>query len=325
MSPQTSNLIQGELLLGVGFIVTIKITLGSTIQTACRLFLAGSIATIYCLCIINICPQDIYFAVGATNVLVFIIFYTDLPTIVRRFSILPTCIILLQWFVKSDINTIYILHLWLSLSTGALLAIFISCIPLPVFPTAYRELIIRMKFITRQIRREITAILLLISQYHNIRLNDNLNDEIDRKESHSDDDFLHHSTSFENLKDDYLLKSDIQDLDLLVNEELKEIERALEEISYEPYFIFLNIFHFIPFLKKSLTLQSRLKIWTTSLASLQRTITGMLALDHHHHGFAGQRQLINVNYYFSSYTKKNRTFFFSLKYFSQYLYFLIRY
>jgi hypothetical protein len=275
---------------------------------------------------VNFFPKDIYFAVGATNFFVLIIVYTDLPTTVRRYSMLPTCIILLQWFKKPHINTIYVLHIWASLLIGAILAIIVSCIPLPLLPTAYRELTMRMKFIARQIRCEITAIVLLISEYHNVHLSDNNNYEINRKKyknnikndneieipinSYCEDDFSNHSTSFENLKDDYLLKSDIQDLHLLVNEELKEIERALTEISYEPYFILLNllnllrnIFRYIPFFRKFIqkpsTLQSRLEVWTTGLASLQRTITGVLSLDHHHHVFVGQRQLINVKYYFS--------------------------
>jgi hypothetical protein len=189
----------------------------------------------------------------------------------------------------------------------------------------------RMKFIARQIRCEITAIVLLISEYHNVHLSDNYNNEINRKKyknnindeneiempknSYHEDDFTNHSTSFENLKDDYLLKSDIQDLHLLVNEELKEIERALTEISYEPYFILLkllnllrNIFRHIPFFRKFIqkpsTLESRLEVWAIGFASLQRTITGMLSLDHHHHAFVGQRQLINVKYYFPFFFSK---------------------
>jgi hypothetical protein len=296
---------------------------------------------------VNFFPKDIYFAVGATNFFVLIIVYTDLPTTVRRYSMLPTCIILLQWFKKPHINTIYVLHIWASLLIGATLAIIVSCIPLPLLPTAYRELTMRMKFIARQIRCEITAIVLLISEYHNVHLSDNNNYEINRKKyknnikndneieipinSYCEDDFSNHSTSFENLKDDYLLKSDIQDLHLLVNEELKEIERALTEISYEPYFILLNllnllrnIFRYIPFFRKFIqkpsTLQSRLEVWATGLASLQRTITGVLSLDHHHHAFVGQRQLINVKYYF--FFRKivqNRIDYF----FRQYLFFLI--
>ncbi|CAF4857452.1 unnamed protein product, partial [Rotaria magnacalcarata] len=39
-------------------------------------------------------------------------------------------------------------------------------------------------------------------------------------------------------------------------------------------------------------------IWTTSLAAIQRTITGLLTLDHHHRAFVGQRQLINVSFLF---------------------------
>ncbi len=307
-------MLQGELLLGVGFIVAIQNTLGATIRSASRLFLAGAISTIYCLCIVNFIRKDIYFAIGATNIFVLIIVYTDLPTIVRRYSILPTCIILLQWFTKPHIDTIYILHLWTSASLGALLAIIVSCIPFPFIPTAYRELTMRMKFLARQTRREITAIVLLISEYHNVHTSESQNnpnnkDEIDMpKNSYSEDDLYNYSTSFENLKDNYLLKSDIQDLHTLVNEELKQIERALIEISYEPYFIVLkllnlirNIFSRIPFLKKFIrkpsTLQTCLHIWTTSFVSLQRTITGILTLDQHHHAFVDQRQLINVKYH----------------------------
>jgi len=270
---------------------------------------------------VNFFPKDIYFAVGATNFFVLIIVYTDLPTTVRRYSMLPTCIILLQWFTKPHINTIYVLDIWTSLSIGATLAIIVSCIPLPLLPTAYRELTMRMKFIARQIRCEITAIVLLISEYHNVHLSDNNNYEINRKKyknnlkndneieipinSYCEDDFSNHSTSFENLKDDYLLKSDIQDLHLLVNEEIKHMQRALTEISFEPYFILLfvlnlikDIFRYIPFVKKIIkkpsTLQTRLEVWATCFASLHRTITGMLSLDHHHHAFVGQRRLINV-------------------------------
>jgi len=305
--------------LGVGFIVAIQNTLGATIRAATRFFLAGAISTIYCLCIVNFIPRNIYFAVGATNIFVLLIVYTDLPTIVRRYSILPTCIILLQWFKNSHIDTIFILHLWASASIGAALAITVSCIPFPLVPTAYRELTMRMKFLARQTRREITAIVLLISEYHNVHSSENPeinrkkdpsnDDEIDMpRNSYREDDLYNHSTSFENLKDDHLLKSDIQDLHSLVNEELKQIERALTEISYEPYFILLkllnlirNCFSDIPllkkFIKKPSNLQKRLQIWATGFASLQRTITGILSLDHHHRAFVGQRQLINVRYH----------------------------
>ncbi|UJR33996.1 hypothetical protein I4U23_021411 [Adineta vaga] len=320
LSPITSKAVQGQLLLGVGFIVAIKSTLGATIQTACRIYLAGGIAAIYCLFIVQTFPQDIYVAVGATNIFVLIIVYTDLPVTVRRFSILPACIILLQWYNKSYINTIYILHTWASLSIGGSLAVIVSCLPLPLLPTAYRELTIRMKFIAGQIRREISATVLLISEYHNVHLRDNYNFEIDRHKSENnlqneneillptnsyrDDDLYDYSTSFENLKDDHLLKSDIQDLHLLVHEEIKRMQRTLTEISFEPYFLFLKISNFlrnllrsIPCLKKSInkpsTLEKRLEVWATCFASLQRTMTGMLSLDHHH-AFVGQRQLINA-------------------------------
>jgi hypothetical protein len=323
--PTTSKLIQGQILLGVGFITATKSTLGATIQTACRLFLAGGIATIYCLVIVNFFPRDIYFAVGSTNVFVLLIMYTDLPITVRRFSIVQTCIVLLQWFNKSHINTFYILQAWASLSMGGTFAIIVACIPFPLVPTAHRELTIRMKLIARQIRREIMAIVLLISEYHNIHLRDNDDYEINRKRnksnvnaddeieipknSYTEDDLYDHSTSFENLKDDHLLESDIQDLHSLVNEEVKRMERALTEISYEPYFILLKLRNFIrtifrripfckKFVKKPSTRQTRLEVWATSFVSLQRTITGMLLLDHHHRAFVGQRPLIDVRCFF---------------------------
>ena len=282
----------------------------------------------------NCFSKDIYFAVGATNIFVLLIVYTDLPVTVRRFSILPTCITLLQWYRKPHIDTRYVLHTWASLSLGGTIAIIISCIPLPLLPTAYRELTMRMRFIAQQIRREITATILLISEYHNVHLSDNYDYEIDQirhksntnnedgietlPNSYHEDDFTDHSTSFENLKDDHLLKSDIQDLHLLVNEEIKHMQRALTEISFEPYFILLSLLNllrticrYIPFVKKFIkkpsTLQSRLEVWATCFASLQRTITGMLSLDHHHHVFVGQRQLINVRDFFEFSLKLENT------------------
>jgi hypothetical protein len=182
-----------------------------------------------------------------------------------------------------------------------------------------------MRFIAQQTRREITAIVLLISEYHNVHLSDNYNYELNKTKlenktneddgieiptnSYREDDIYNRSTSFENLKDDHLLKSDIEDLHSLVNDELKQMQRALPEISFEPYFILLKLLNlirkvlrYIPFLKKFIrkpsTLQSRLAVWTTGFVSLQRTVTGMLSLDHHHHAFVGQRQLINVNFVF---------------------------
>ncbi|CAF3118560.1 unnamed protein product [Rotaria sp. Silwood2] len=323
LSPITSNFIQGQLLLGVSFIVAIKSTVGATVQTAIRLFLAGAISAIYCLFIINYCPRNIYYGVAATNVLVLLIVYTDLPIIVRRFSIVPTCIILLQWFGKPDINNFFVLQIWASLTIGAILAVIVTCIPLPAIPTAYRELTMRMRFIVRQTRREITAIVLLISEYHNIHLSDehdyqtkrnnqkkNTSDDNDDgteipANSYREDDIYYYSSSLEDLKDDHLLISDIQDLHSLVNEELKKMQRALTEIPYEPYFILLKLLNLIrkflrhiPFIKKFIrtksTLQTRLSIWATSFASIQRTITGLLTLDHHHRAFVGQRQLINA-------------------------------
>ncbi|CAF3765212.1 unnamed protein product [Rotaria sp. Silwood1] len=468
LSPVTSQSIQGQLLFGISFIVAIKSTLGATIQTAIRLFFAGAIATIYCLLIINFCPRNVYFAIGATNILVLLIVYTDLPVTVRRFTIIPTCIILLQWFTKSHINTFFVLQIWTSLTIGATLAVIVTCIPLPAIPTAYRELTMRMRFIARQTRREITAIVLLISEYHNTHLNDeydyrinenkektnnsnnndndngiempsnsyredvfylrstsledlkddhllksdiqdlhsivndevkqmqralneisyepyfillkllnpvivtciplpviptayreltmrmrfiarqtrreitaialliaeyhntHLNDEYDYRinenkektnnsndndngiempsNSYREDNFYLCSTSLEDLKDDHLLKSDIQDLHSIVNDEVKQMQRALNEISYEPYFILLKLLNrirkclrHIPFIKKFIktnsTLETRLSVWTTSFAAIQRQITELLTLEQHHRAFVGQRQLINVSFF----------------------------
>ncbi|UJR13372.1 hypothetical protein I4U23_000389 [Adineta vaga] len=321
--PKTSFSIKGQLLLGVSFIVAIKSTLGATIQSAIRLYLGGAIATVYCLFIINFLPRDVYFAVGATNVLVLCIVYTDLPVIVRRFSIVPTCIILIQWWSKPNINSWFVLQIWASLSIGSTLAVLVTCIPIPVVPTAYRELTMRMRFIARQTRREITAIVLLISEFHNTHLMEgygqemrNMNKKMSLTDEHDngieipsktnrEDDIHHRSTSFEDLRDDHLLKSDIKDLYSLVNDELKQMQRALTEISYEPYFILLKLLNLIrrllrhiPYIKRFVgttsTLQTRLTIWTKGLASIQRAIAAMLFLDHHHHAFVGQRQLINA-------------------------------
>ncbi len=255
-----------------------------------------------------------------------LIVYTDLPITVRRFTIIPTCILLLQWFGKPHINTFFALQIMTSLTAGSTLAVIVTCIPLPVVPTAFRELKMRMRFIARQTRREITAIVLLISEYHNKHLSDANDYEMNRrkqknttsddndngiempKNSYRDDDLYHQSTSFDDLRDDQLLKSDIEDLHSLVNDELKQMQRALGEISYEPYFILLKILNLIrrllrhiPFIKKYIkttsTLQTRLSVWSTGLASIQRTISGMLTLDHQHHAFVGQRQLINVSFF----------------------------
>jgi hypothetical protein len=322
LSPVSSKSIHGQLLIGVGFIVAIKSTLGATIQTASRLFLGGAISSVYCLVIVNFFHSDIYIGVGATNIFVLLIVYTDLPITVRRFSIVPTCIILLQWFSKPLVNTQYVLQIWAALTIGGALAIVMSCIPLPVVPTAHRELVMRMRFIARQVRREITAIVLLISEYHNVHLSDSCNYTNQRSKTtnsiaedepiempcnaYREDDLYNHSTSFENLRDDHLLKSDIQDLHALVNDELTQMRRALTEITFEPYFLLIQLSNAIrivlrtmPCLKRFVrcpsTLEARLDIWTTCFASLQRTITGMLSLDHHHHAFVGQRQLINVS------------------------------
>ncbi|CAF0895167.1 unnamed protein product [Adineta ricciae] len=321
--PQTSFSIKGQLLLGVSFIVAIKSTLGATIQSATRLYLGGAIATVYCLLVINFLPNNVYYSVGATNVLVLLIVYTDLPVTVRRFSIVPTCIILIQWWSKPNIDTSFALQIWASLSIGSTLAVLVTCIPLLVVPTAYRELTMRMRFIARQTRREITAIVLLISEFHNTHLMEGYGHELRAKskkmsitEEHDngieilnnsfrDEEIRSHSASFEDLRDDHLLKSDIQDLHSLVNDELKQMQRALTEISHEPYFILLKLLNLIrrigrhiPFIKRFVkpasTLQARLAIWTTGLASIQRAITAMLVLDHHHHAFVGQRQLINA-------------------------------
>jgi len=304
-----------------------KSTLGATIQSAIRLFLGGTIAATYCLPIVKYCPRNIYFAIGATTILVLLIVYTDLPVTVRRFTIVPTCIILLQWFSKPHINTFFVLQILLSLTIGSTLAVLVTCIPLPVVPTAFRELTMRMRFIARQTRREITAIVLLISEYHHKNVSDVYDHEISEKrqktdvsddndngiempkDSYRDDGTFHRSNSFQDLKDDHLLKSDIHDLHSLVNDELKQMQRALGEISYEPYFILLKILNLIrrllrhiPFIKKHIkktsTLQTRLSVWSTGLASIQRTVSGMLILDHHHHAFVGQRPLINVGFFF---------------------------
>ncbi|CAF4256066.1 unnamed protein product [Rotaria sordida] len=85
---------QDQLLLDVSLIVAITNTLGATIQTGIRLFVAGAISATYCLLIVNICPRYVYYGVGASNILVLLIVHTDLPITVRRFSIVPTCIIL---------------------------------------------------------------------------------------------------------------------------------------------------------------------------------------------------------------------------------------
>lgn len=273
---------------------------------------------------INTVPKDIYYSVGATILLVFLIVYTDLPVTVRRFTIVPTCIILLQWFnpEKKYINSFFVLRILILMTTGSSLAVLVTCIPFPLVGTAYRELLMRMRFIARQTRREITAIVLLISEYHNTHAMDfefhnreksktNSTDDNDngiemRRNSSFNETSMRPSTSFEDLRDDHLLKSDIQDLHSLVNDELKQMQRALGEISYEPYFIVLNLFdrikrilRHIPLIKKCIgpdsTLENRLTVWTTGLASIQRTISGMLLLDHHHHAFVGQRQLINVS------------------------------
>ena len=301
--------------------------MGATIQSAIRLILGGFIGAIYCLLVINTVPRDIYYAVGATILLVFLIVYTDLPVTVRRFTIVPTCIILLQWFnpEKKYIDSLFVLRIFVIMVTGASLAVLVTCIPLPAVPTAYRELLLRMRFIARQTRREITAIVLLISEYHNTHATDfevfqsanreksktNSPDDNDngiemRRNSSFNENILHHSNSFEDLRDDHLLKSDIQDLHSLVNDELKQMQRALGEISYEPYFLcidilngFRRILRHIPIIKKYIkttsTLEARLAVWSTGLASIQRTISGMLLLDHHHHAFVGQQQLINVS------------------------------
>lgn len=296
-----------------------KITLGATIQNASRLILGGLIAVSYSLPIVLFCPKDIVISIAATTFLVLFIVYTDLPVTVRRFTIVPTCIILLQWYNKQkNVDVIYVLEVLSTLTTGSLLAVLVTCIPLPLVPTAHRELQMRMRFIAQQTRREISAILLLISEYHDAHLIERQDSDTKRKSSEELDngiempantygaeDIFHRSTSFEDLKDDYLLKSDIQDLNSLINDELKHMQRALGEISHEPYFISLKIlnsfrgcFSKIPVLKKCIrpasTLQARLTVWSAALASIQRTITGMLSLDHHHRAFVGQRRLINV-------------------------------
>jgi len=228
---------------------------------------------------------------------------------------------------------LFVFQILTLLTAGSTLAVVVTFIPLPTVSTASRELRMRMRFIARQTRREITALVLLISEYHNKHLNDSDNCEMNQKKqkismcddndngiempknSYCEDDIYQHSNkyqhsaSFEDLKDDHLLKSDIEDLRSIVNDELKQMQRALGEISYEPYFILLKILNLIrrllrhiPFIKKYIrppsTLQIRLAVWSTGLASIQRTIASMLMLDHHHHAFVGQRQLINVSYLF---------------------------
>ncbi|CAF3856262.1 unnamed protein product [Rotaria sp. Silwood1] len=318
LSPATSSAIQGQLLLSVGLIVSLQSTLGATIQTGVRLCLAGAIATAYCLPIVNFLDRNVYNAIATTTLLVLLIVYTDLPAHVRRFTIVPTCIILLQWYGKSHINTAFVLQIWASLSLGGAFAIVVSCIPILVPPTAYRELTMRMRFIARQTRRETTAIILLISQYHNIHSTNNYTYEINEKTNTNttddieiptnyfrEDDLYHHSSSFEDLKNDHLLKGDIIDLHKLVNDELQQMQRAANEISYEPYFIllkFLNLMRqglrriscFTKCITKPSTLQTRLQIWVTGLLSLQRVISGMLTLDNHHSGLIGQRRLIDA-------------------------------
>lgn len=328
-------------MLGISFIVTIKSTLGATIQAAVRLILAGAITTAYCVLIVNFCPRNVYTGIGATNLLVLVIVYTDLPVLVRRFSIISACVILLQWITKPHINTFFVFQVWASLTAGSTLAVLCTSIPLPSIPTAYRELTMRMRFIARQTRREITAIVLLISEYHNVHLtegygrqisyngpntsaSDDNDDGIEMpSNSYREDNLYHPSASLEDLKDDHLLKSDIQDLQTLVIEEVKQMQRALTEISYEPYFISLKLLNFvrrllrkIPFIKKCVransTLETRLEIWAKSLAALQRTITGLLTLDHHHRAFVGQRQLINVRFLLLSIKDKLRTIEFTI-------------
>ena len=313
LTPTTSNIFQGQLLLGISFIVAMKSTLGATIQNASRLFLGGAIATCYCLLIIHLCPRTVYFGVGATTVLVLLIVYTDLPVTVRRFTIVPTCIVLLQWFTKPHINGWFVLQIWASLCLGASLAVLVTSLPMPMVPTAYRELTMRMRFLARQTRRETTAILLLISEYHNQHLgthyerNSDHGIEMERSASVAlaDEEREQLSHSFENLRDDHLLKSDIHDLNSLVNDEIKQMQRALNEISNEPYFIALNLLNFfrgvlrhLPLINRFVsppsTLEKRLAGWVAGFVSLQRTINGMLTLHHHHHAFVGQRQLINV-------------------------------
>jgi hypothetical protein len=303
-----------------------KSTLGATIQSGVRLFLGGAISACYCVLVVQYLPRNIYFGVGATNVLVLLIVYTDLPVTTRRFTIVPACIILLQWITKPNINPFFVLQILTSLTIGVLLAVIVTCIPIPVIPTAYRELTMRMRFTAQQTRREITALVLLISEYHSKHFNDDSEYENHTKtpkpntadddndngielppNSYPEDDVYYHSTSMNDLNDDHLLKSDIQDLHSLVNEEIKQMQRALSEISYEPYFIFLKLLNLIrrclrhvpfikKFVKKTSTLEIRLAVWTTNFASIQRTITGMLTLDLHHHAFVGQRQLINVGF-----------------------------
>lgn len=323
LSQVSSKWMNGQLLISIGFIVSVKSTLGATIQTAARLWLGGAISAGYCLIIVNVFHPNILIGVGATNLFVFLIVYTEIPITVRRFSILSSCIILLQWFSNPHVNTFYVLKVWGALGLAGALAIFITFIPIPVIPTAYRELIMRMRFVAHQTRRELTALILLISEYHNIHVTDCYSVQAKRatlKRELSDDggiemptntfqeeDLCDHSASIENLKDDHLLSSDIQDLHALVNEDIKQMQRALTEIEYEPYFFFIcfsnqirRVLRMIPLFRKCIkppsNLRTRLSVWTNNLAALHRIITAILSMDNHHRAFVGQRPLINVSY-----------------------------
>lgn len=320
MSPVASKSFQSQFILSLGFIAAIRNTLGATIDATISVFLGGAISTIYCICVINILPKNIYCALIATNVFIFLITYSSLPKLVCRFSILPTCHTLLQWFEASSIDTSHIIHLWVSISIGAVLAIIVLLVPLPVVPTAYRETQIRMRFIAQQLRREIIGIVLLICEYQDSNLNGDVkrkretfqNEDIEGnkiemlKESYGEDNPDLHSASLEGLKRNYLLASDIEDLHSIVCKELKELERALNEISLEPYFILLKLLHqikkvlrLIPFvkkfIKKSSTLTLRLKVWTTGFLSLHRIMSSILSLDsRHRRALVGQRKLSQV-------------------------------
>ena len=310
LTPSTSNLISGQLLLAVSFIVAIKVTVGATIQTAFRLILGGGIATCYCLLVVLYLPRNVYVAISATTCLVLMIVYTDLPVVVRRFTIVPTCIILLQWFSKSNINPYFVLQIWLSLTLGSCLSIFVMLIPLPSIPTAYSEFRIRLDTIRKQIRRELTTIILLIFEYQakqirndNHRRYTNGNDDTGIDLNLREFDDLHLLS--EDYNDNYLLRSDLEDLNSLVNQEIQSIHRSFNEMSYEPYFIILKYWNRIRTLIRLYpparnlisppsTPNLRMGKLVHTFQSLQRTIKGLTILDKHNRSLVGQRKFINV-------------------------------
>ncbi|CAF0925935.1 unnamed protein product [Didymodactylos carnosus] len=274
LTPRTSKSLYGELLIGVTIISSLQFTIGATIQSATRLFIAGALATVYCLFIINVLPRTTFNAVGATTLLVLLIVYTDLPIQIRRFTIVATCIVLLQWYnPKKPINNSFVLQIWASLSIGCGMAICTSLIPLPVPATANRELSTRLLYVAKQIRHELTTILLSINHINT---------------SSSDSSFSSMYSSVENIP---LLKVDINDLHTIVKDELPHMQRTLTELKWEPYYILSSICSIL-FCKcrkqQQISLELRMKTWVSGFVSLHRTISGMLALDyldHHHYTF----------------------------------------